>query len=71
MALRRLVSGMFTVLGVTTIWSELTLTPLLWRVGMWVLKDRSLSGFPLTLSVSPLLSPVFATRGQRSDMELF
>lgn len=69
MILRRLGSGMFTVC--TTIWSNSTVTPLFWRVGMWVLMDSALRGFPLTSTASPFLNPVFATRGQRSDMELW
>ena len=70
MAFRRLGSGMLTVLGGTTMLSKATVTPLLWRVGMWVLNDSALSGFSLTSTESPFHSPVFATRGQRSDIAL-
>lgn len=76
-ACRMFGSGMFTDCGgngggtTTWTWSNSTVTPLLRRVGRWVVKDTVLRGFPVTSTVSPFPNPVFATRGQRSDIELF
>ena len=74
-ACRMFGSGMFTDCGgggtTTWTWSNLTVTPLLRRVGRWVVKDTVLRGFPVTSTVSPFPNPVFATRGQRSDIALF
>ena len=67
-AFRRLVSGMLTFCGGTTIWSNSTVTLLLWRTGIWLFKDRASSGFPVTKTLSPLPNPVFATRGAMSDI---
>ena len=68
--MRRFGSGMFTALGCTRISSSSTVTPLLRNVGMWLLVDAWLRGFLSTSTVSPLPSPLFATKGDRSDMRL-
>ncbi|CAI8028965.1 hypothetical protein GBAR_LOCUS16476 [Geodia barretti] len=65
---RRLGSGIST--GVRSRSSKSTLTPLRWSAGMWVLMEALLRGFPFTKIASPCPNPVFATRGERSEMEL-
>ena len=67
-AFRRLRSGIFTG---STIWSNSTTIPRLWRVGMWLLMDTLLRKFPFRSIQSALPNPVFATRGEMSDIELF
>ncbi|CAI8028972.1 hypothetical protein GBAR_LOCUS16476 [Geodia barretti] len=72
-AVRRLESGISTSLSKSTLTPLLmssTLTPLLMSVGMWVLMEALLRGFPFTIITSPGPNPVFATRGEMSDMEL-
>ena len=61
-AVRRLESGISP--GNTTV------TPLCWRVGMWVLTEALLRGFSLISTLFPFPNPVFVTRGERSDIEL-
>ena len=65
---RRLSSGIFTPSATTA--SNRTSTPLRWRSGMWVLMEAWLRGFPRRSTLSSLPNPVFATRGERSEMEL-
>ncbi|CAI8028968.1 hypothetical protein GBAR_LOCUS16476, partial [Geodia barretti] len=67
-AVRRLESGIST--GLSKGSSKSTLTPLRWSAGMWVLMEALLRGFPFTIIASPCPNPVFATRGERSEMEL-
>ena len=67
-AVRRLESGIST--GVRSRSSKSTLTPLSWSARMWMLMAALLRGFPFTIIASPDPNPVFATRGERSEMEL-
>ncbi|CAI8028971.1 hypothetical protein GBAR_LOCUS16476, partial [Geodia barretti] len=67
-AVRRLESGIST--GLSKGLSKSTLTPLLMSVGMWVLMEALLRRFPSTRTAFPGPNPVFATRGEMSDMEL-
>ena len=65
-AARRFASGMVT--GAAS--ANATVTPLSWRVGMYVWNDASFRRFPLTSIVSPLPNPILVISGARFEMLL-